>query len=1214
MVSPNRGRPSAQCLSVTAVNIRRLDDTTRVQTIEFLDEHKPSILALSETHLVHTHLKHNEYVHYDLSQPMIRSVFHGISTSQTILIRKDIGHEHLTDYCHISPQYSLNWLRVQVPHALQSSLGDNHILIGSIYRSPTPGLPHQLTPQAVWKHIAANIHRVRTAFPTAGLLLAGDFNARLLECGDAKGKHTTHDIYQSLLNPLQLQVVNSTLAHGIYTRFTPGASRGSILDLAIVDARTMSACESMTVGPDIFDSDHLPITVNLCSGTGAVPHNTAPHKRFKVAQLDRPLFQQIMHDMFESVADQFHQLLQQSSREAMDSALSLVHDCYSDSAVGACPRTMVRPGQNPYWGLIKDRDRLQRELRHALRRYKRQRTGRAAVVTARYAAKQAWKSAIAEAKAAAHEMFVSQLDGSPTAMDAAMQPSTEAVQNTSLNRRLYWSYYKRTKPSEFGAPMVKKGTRLPSSPQEGIENMAAAFAAISQAVPDSTAYHAHVTAAIPTMEHEFRCNTQYTERDSMPYTFEQLDEMFSTLPVSAAGDDCIHVEFLRASTANVRRAIYQLNSRCWDLGILPTAYTRAKVVPLYKTAQAGPRDEANSYRPISITTLLIRTHERLLLPYYKAHILPRVTAYQHGFRPGQSTQDSIHRVVEMIYRTISAKKDNYSAVLSIDLAKAFDTVWVDGLLYTLRKRMGITGRAWLFIQSFLTNRTFHVVGDNMESIPQRIYAGVPQGSVLGPLLFLAFIDRLAWHVSPHATMALYADDANVWPRQLGLAGIRQLRTAASIITRWTRQHKLRINTDKSKLLAVSNKIRDRVSLPRSHWRAIQLAGKVVQYTDALDVLGITVQGTGRWVYQSEQMIARARSLAHTMGRLCSRTTTGPPQPISIYTVTKAVLLSTILYGLHLWRPSRTTLDKLDSALSWPLRYALCNKARSVSILGTLADFAIPPLRVLRAGQLLAFQHRLESAKSLRTLDHLSRTSMRRQRQRFLATPLPGALGKRTSKQAVFVRSIAQETEEVAAKVLALPVDSAIHPRTWTPQVLQPAMSQAAWTQLMTEPTGRKALTLTRVFQPRHLTGDPLTYIQPRPQLYLSHELKPHSVERARLRLDTADTPYMLFVQGRRSSARCLYCQSRRADRLHLLMHCVRYAPLRAAIRRKCYLWGIPSQEQDLYLFLGTMPTTEPPLAKRRCLALLRSTGRLIHAISEDLPDPHNPISRYDQPP
>jgi hypothetical protein len=1212
MVSPYRGRPSTQCLSVSAINIRQLDDTTRIQIKEFLDEHKPSVLAISETHLVHARLKHDEYVHYDLSQPMVRSLHHGISTSQTILIRKDIGHEYLTDHCHISPQYSLNWLRVQVPYALQSSLGDNHILIGSIYRSPTPGLSHQLTPQAVWKHIAANVRHVRAAFPTAGLLLAGDFNARLLECGDSKGKRTTHDIYQSLLNPLQLQVVNSTLAHAIHTRVTPGTARGSILDLAIVDARTMSACESMTVGPDVFDSDHLPITITLYSSTWTVSHNTAPHRRFKVAQLDRPLFQQIIHDMFESVADQFYQLLQQSSREAMDSALSLIHDCFGGAAVGSCPRTMVRPGHNPYWALIKDRDRLQREYRLALRHYKRQHTNRAAVTAARYAAKKAWKLAIAKAKAAAHEVFVSRLDASPTAMDAAMQPSTEAVQNTSLNRRLFWSHYKSTKPSEFGAPMVKKGTRLPSSPQEGIENMAAAFAAISQAVPDSTAYQAHVTAAVPTMEHEFRCNTQYSELHSMPYRFEQLDEMFSTLPVSAAGDDDIHVEFLRASTANVRRAIYQLNSRCWDLGILPTAYTRAKVVPLYKTAQAGPRDEANSYRPISITTLLIRTHERLLLPYYKAHILPRITAYQHGFRPGQSTQDSIHRVVEMIYRTISAKRDNYSAVLSIDLAKAFDTVWVDGLLYTLRKRMGITGKAWLFIQSFVTNRTFHVVGNNMESILQRIYAGVPQGSVLAPLLFLAFIDRLAWHVSPHATMALYADDANTWPRELGLAGIRQLRTAASIITTWTRHHKLRINTDKSKLLAVSNKIRDRVSLPRSHWREIRLAGKVVQYTNELEVLGVTVQGTGRWAHQSTQIIAKAQSLAHTMGRLCSRTTAGPPQPITIYTVTKAVLLSTILYGLHLWRPSQTTLDKLDSALSWPLRYALCHKAKSVSILGTLAEFAIPPLRVLRAGQLLAFQHRLESAKSLHTLDHLSRTSMRKQRQRFLATPLHSGKGK--SKQAVFVRSIAQETEEVAAKVLALPAHSAIHPRTWTPQVLQPAMSHAAWAQLLTEPTGRKALTLTRVFQPRHLAGDPLTYIHPRPQLYLSHELKPHSVERARLRLDTANTPYMLYVQGRLSSARCRHCHCQRANRLHLLMHCVRYAPLRAAIRQQCYRWGIPSQEQDLYLFLGTIPTTTPPLAKRRCLALLRSTGLLIHAISEDLPDPHNPISRYDQPP
>ena len=161
---------------------------------------------------------------------------------------------------------------------------------------------------------------------------------------------------------------------------------------------------------------------------------------------------------------------------------------------------------------------------------------------------------------------------------------------------------------------------------------------------------------------------------------------------------------------------------------------------------AGPRNLSNNYRPISITSLLIRTHERLLAPYYRKCILQLISAYQHGFRPGQSTQDSIHRTVEHVYRAINSK--SYSAVLLLDLAKAFDTVWVDGLLYILRTQFNIRGRAWLFIKAFLTNRSLRVVSTNLHSMLQHIFAGVPQGSMLAPLLCLVFIDRLSWKVSP----------------------------------------------------------------------------------------------------------------------------------------------------------------------------------------------------------------------------------------------------------------------------------------------------------------------------------------------------------------------------------------------------------------------------------------------------------------------------------
>jgi len=694
----------------------------------------------------------------------------------------------------------------------------------------------------------------------------------------------------------------------------------------------------------------------------------------------------------------------------------------------------------------------------------------------------------------------------------------------------------------------------------------------------------------------------------LPYTLEQLHSMYNNLPVSAAGDDDIHVAFLRASTTSVRTAIYQLNSRCWELGMLPTAYTRAKVIPLYKGA--GARNLPNSYRPISITSLLVRTHERLLASYFRMYILPHISSYQHGFVPGQSTYNSIHRVIDVIYRTISS--GHYTSILSIDLAKAFDTVWVDGLLFTLHKHYHITGRAWLFIRAFVTNRTFRVVGDNMSSDLMHISAGVPQGSVLAPLLFIAYINRLAWHVTPYASMALYADDANAWPRTAGPTGIRQLSEAANVITRWATQHKMFINTNKSKLLMVSNKQVDRYGSPGRQWKPVSLSGSPVPYVKHMDLLGITIQGNGRWEHQSKQLLSRAKSLGHTLGRLVNRD--GPPQPITIYTVVKAVLLSTILYALCLWRPTMTVLSQLDSAISWPLRYALCNKAHSVSIYGTLAEFAIPPLRVLRAGQLLAFQHTLEAPKSLRVYQHQSRSCARQQMEQYYSTPLPLERGTKKLQHPKYVRSMYREAQELAANPLRLPLMDAIHPKEWTSNVLLPRMSNAAWTMLSHSKTGTKANTITHAFQSPAMVGDNKTFTSPTPQLYLQHEIKPHSTQRARLRLNVADTPYRQYVCNMRASSHCLFCPNVKADRLHLLMQCSHYAKLRQNVRQQCFKYGIPRHQQDIYLQLGTIPACTPPLTKEQSLAIIHSTGALINAISEDLPQPSAPQQGNDQPP
>ena len=118
--------------------------------------------------------------------------------------------------------------------------------------------------------------------------------------------------------------------------------------------------------------------------------------------------------------------------------------------------------------------------------------------------------------------------------------------------------------------------------------------------------------------------------------------------------------------------------------------------------------------------------------------------------------DSIARITEMAYRTCRERGRRY--LLSLDLRKAFDTVWTDNLLYALHKQFSVDSNALLFLRAFVSNRKFFVVSDNFSSDAYTLYAGVPQGSVLAPLLFLAYINSLAQKLQPHTSCGLYADD------------------------------------------------------------------------------------------------------------------------------------------------------------------------------------------------------------------------------------------------------------------------------------------------------------------------------------------------------------------------------------------------------------------------------------------------------------------------
>ena len=189
---------------------------------------------------------------------------------------------------------------------------------------------------------------------------------------------------------------------------------------------------------------------------------------------------------------------------------------------------------------------------------------------------------------------------------------------------------------------------------------------------------------------------------------------------------------------------------------VPDIWKRANVSPVHKKDDKGSVD---NYRPISLLSSVGKTMENLVHKHVHNYLLENsiITSFQSGFTAGDS---SVNQLVEL-YNTFCQALDEGKEVRSVfcDISKAFDRVWHRGLIAKL-KHYGIWGPLLNWFQSYLTNRFQRVVIPGGISEWLEILAGVPQGSILGPLLFIMFINDIVKEI--HSNIRLFADDTSLY--------------------------------------------------------------------------------------------------------------------------------------------------------------------------------------------------------------------------------------------------------------------------------------------------------------------------------------------------------------------------------------------------------------------------------------------------------------------
>ena len=270
---------------------------------------------------------------------------------------------------------------------------------------------------------------------------------------------------------------------------------------------------------------------------------------------------------------------------------------------------------------------------------------------------------------------------------------------------------------------------------------------------------------------------------------------------SSTGQDNIPMKLIKLCKTELAPILSHINNQSLSDGIFPDPLKIAKVVPIYKN---GDIKCVSNYRPISILPSFSKITEKLIYTRLDKYLTKNSILHQNqfGFRSKLSTSMALLELIDNLSKSIDDRK--LTLGVFIDLAKAFDTVDHRVLLSKLQ-HYGIRGIALSWFQNYLTNRKQYTVIDNAESSQSLIKCGVPQGSILGPILFLIYINDLNY-ISKLLHTIMFADDTNLFLTGKSLTELeQQMNKELEIVNNWFKANLLSLNVTKTSYIIFGNK-------------------------------------------------------------------------------------------------------------------------------------------------------------------------------------------------------------------------------------------------------------------------------------------------------------------------------------------------------------------------------------------------------------------------
>ena len=354
---------------------------------------------------------------------------------------------------------------------------------------------------------------------------------------------------------------------------------------------------------------------------------------------------------------------------------------------------------------------------------------------------------------------------------------------------------------------------------------------------------------------------------SVCFSVNEVYVALSSLDVSkACGDDGIPGRVLKHCAGSLSYPLWLLFNLSMREGEFPESWKLASIVPVYKK---GDRKDVGNYRPISLLSLVAKTMEKLVKPKLLEICYPNLDDRQHGFLAGRSCTTQMlpftHNLAEVLDNRARAD------VVYFDFSRAFDSCNHDLILSKLKYVFGVDGNLLSFVKSYLRQRCQKVVVDGESSDILSVSSGVPQGSILGPVLFVIFINDLISEVTPGTNIMLYADDTKIW-RQIDCMNDHiSLQKSIDALYAWSERNMMTFHPSKCHVLSVSSNF-THLDNPFSNLPYFKyyysLGGTNLDYVDSQRDLGITITSTLEFNTHVENLLSSMVFKFNLLRRTC----------------------------------------------------------------------------------------------------------------------------------------------------------------------------------------------------------------------------------------------------------------------------------------------------------------------------------------------------------